>query len=113
MPSTTWSPRTSRLPTTTSSRTQRGHGALQTLPEAGTYAVPGLDFDRNYGSVVLGARTRLFGLDTNLGASLTPGQKAAGRQPVRQLQRPVLTRAVAPDAVSARRPALRRGGGGA
>lgn len=48
---------------------------LQTLPEAGTYAVPGIDFDRNYGSVVLGARTRLFGLDTNLGASLTPGQK--------------------------------------
>ena len=48
---------------------------LQTLPEAGTYAVPGIGFDRDYGSVVLGARTRLFGLDANLGASLTPGQK--------------------------------------
>lgn len=47
----------------------------QSLPGTGNYAVPGLDFDRNYGTLLLGARSQLFGLDANFGASLTVGQK--------------------------------------
>ncbi len=39
------------------------------------YAVPGLQRDDSYGTATIGARTRLFGLDANLGASLNLGQK--------------------------------------
>ena len=61
----------------------RGHQAgqqasawLQTLPELGNYRVPGLKFDKNYATVVLGARTELFGLQ-NFGLSASTGQKRA------------------------------------
>lgn len=47
----------------------------QSLPGTLPYAVPGLDYDRRYSTLTLGARTRLFGLDANLGASLNAGQK--------------------------------------
>lgn len=45
---------------------------LQTLPGV-EYAVPGLDLDDAYGTVVLGARFQLFGLDADLGARSTVG----------------------------------------
>ena len=47
----------------------------QSMPTTQEYAVPGLDYDDSYGTVTFGARTRLFGLDANLGSSLTVGQK--------------------------------------
>ncbi len=45
---------------------------LQTLPGV-EYAVPGLDFDDAYGTVVLGAKFSLFGLEADLGARATVG----------------------------------------
>ena len=47
---------------------------LQSMPGVAPYAVPGLEFDRDYGTLLLGARTRLFGLDADLGLSTTVGQ---------------------------------------
>ncbi|HEY4556147.1 MAG TPA: autotransporter domain-containing protein, partial [Lysobacter sp.] len=46
----------------------------QSLTGSGTYAVPGVAFDQRYGSVLLGARTNLFGVQANVGATLTVGQ---------------------------------------
>ena len=48
---------------------------LRSMPGTAPYAVPGLEYDQNYGTLVMGARTQLFGLDTNIGSSLTVGQK--------------------------------------
>lgn len=47
----------------------------QSLPGTGTYAVPGPQFDGNYGTLLLGAQSKLFGLDANIGASVTLGQE--------------------------------------
>ena len=47
---------------------------LQSIPGLAPYAVPGLEFDRDYGTLLLGARTRLFGLDADIGLSTTVGQ---------------------------------------
>ena len=47
---------------------------LQSMPSTAPYAVPGHDFDQSYGSLLIGARTQLFGLDANLGTSVTVGQ---------------------------------------
>lgn len=49
---------------------------LQTMPEVGTYYVPGLDLDRDYASVVLGARTGVWGLQSNFGVTTTIAQGA-------------------------------------
>ncbi|MGO4222998.1 autotransporter outer membrane beta-barrel domain-containing protein [Lysobacter sp. TAF61] len=49
--------------------------SLRSMPGAGTFAVPGSQFDQNYGTLVLGARTQLFGMATNIGTSLTVGEK--------------------------------------
>lgn len=46
----------------------------QSLPGTLDYAVPGQEFDRNYGTVVLGARTRMMGFDANVGSTVTVGQ---------------------------------------
>lgn len=46
----------------------------QSLPGTLDYAVPGLRQDRNYGTVVVGARTSLFGLDADIGATATVQQ---------------------------------------
>ncbi|HVI58742.1 MAG TPA: autotransporter domain-containing protein [Luteimonas sp.] len=46
----------------------------QSIPGSLEYAVPGLDYDRNYSTVVFGARTTMFGLDANIGASATIAQ---------------------------------------
>ena len=40
---------------------------LQSMPGAAPYAVPGLALDEDYGTVMLGARTTLFGLDADAG----------------------------------------------
>ena len=45
------------------------------MPTTLPYAVPGLPFDDSYGTLVFGVRSKLLGLDTNGGASLTVGQK--------------------------------------
>ena len=47
----------------------------QSMPGTLPYAVPGLEFDDSYGTLVFGMRTELLGLDANAGASLTVGQK--------------------------------------
>ena len=47
----------------------------QSIPGSLPYAVPGLQFDRTYGTVLLGARTQLFGLEANFGASTTVAQE--------------------------------------
>ncbi|MBO9715444.1 MAG: autotransporter domain-containing protein [Pseudoxanthomonas sp.] len=49
---------------------------LQTLPDL-EYAVPGVDFDGDFGTVVLGARFDVFGLAADLGARATVGQASA------------------------------------
>lgn len=49
--------------------------SLQSMPGVMPYAVPGLNFDRNYGTFLVGARTELFGLNADIGASATVGQK--------------------------------------
>ena len=48
----------------------------QSLPSTLPYAVPARAYDDSYATATLGTQTRLFGLDANLGASLTVGQKA-------------------------------------
>lgn len=50
---------------------------LQTIPGALPYAVPSVEFDNDYGVVVVGARARLGGLDADVGARSTIGQSAA------------------------------------
>ncbi|HSR65072.1 MAG TPA: autotransporter domain-containing protein, partial [Xanthomonadaceae bacterium] len=47
----------------------------QSIPGSLAYAVPGIQFDRTYGTVLLGARTRVWGLDANFGASTTVAQE--------------------------------------
>jgi outer membrane lipase/esterase len=47
----------------------------QSMPGTAPYAVPGVVFDQDYGTLLFGARTQLFGVDANLGASLTVGQE--------------------------------------
>ena len=48
---------------------------VQALPGTMPYAVPGLDYDRSYATVVLGARTQLFGMDANFGVTTTAAQR--------------------------------------
>ena len=47
------------------------------MASTGEYKVPGLQFDRNYATAVLGARLKLWGLDSNIGVSTTTAQKSA------------------------------------
>ncbi|WP_407910078.1 autotransporter domain-containing protein [Lysobacter claricitrinus] len=47
----------------------------QSLGTTGDYAVPGVEFDDTYATLAFGVRTKAFGLDTNIGASLTEMQK--------------------------------------
>ena len=53
---------------------KNAYARLQTVPGLGYYAVKGREFDQDYGTLLVGARTKLFGLDANLGASVTVGQ---------------------------------------
>lgn len=50
---------------------------LQSMPEVGMYKLPGLEFDKNYATAVLGARLNLWGLNSNVGMSTTTLQKRA------------------------------------
>lgn len=56
---------------------QQASAWLQTMANVGTYKVPGLKFDRDYATVVLGARLKLWGLNSNIGVSTTTMQKSA------------------------------------
>ena len=47
----------------------------QSMPGAAAYAVPGLPFDKDYGTLSYGVRAEVFGLDVTSGSSLTVGQK--------------------------------------
>ncbi|MGS1078094.1 autotransporter domain-containing protein [Pseudoxanthomonas beigongshangi] len=49
--------------------------SLQSMPGVMPYAVPGLNFDRNYGTLTVGARTQVFGLDADVGARVSAGKK--------------------------------------
>ena len=51
----------------------------QSLQGSTQYAVPGLDLDHSYATVLLGARTQMFALDTNFGISVVVAQ-TTGRQ---------------------------------
>lgn len=43
----------------------------QSIPGSLPYAVPGLEYDENYGTLTVGARTMFFDLEANLGLSAT------------------------------------------
>ncbi|MCW0452876.1 autotransporter outer membrane beta-barrel domain-containing protein [Xanthomonas sacchari] len=58
-------------------KNQEATAYLQTMSDLGEYAVPGINFDRNYASVVLGARTKLWGFESNVGLATTTGQSRA------------------------------------
>ncbi|KMM75923.1 esterase [Xanthomonas sp. NCPPB 1128] len=58
-------------------KNQEATAWLQTMSDLGEYAVPGINFDRNYASVVLGARTKLWGFESNVGIATTTGQSRA------------------------------------
>ncbi|WP_099589900.1 autotransporter outer membrane beta-barrel domain-containing protein [Stenotrophomonas maltophilia] len=57
--------------------TKQASAWVQSLPAVGMYRVPGMDFDKNYATAILGARMELFGLQSNVGLSATAGQKRA------------------------------------
>ena len=54
----------------------------QTLATTGAYAVPTYGHDDGYGTVTLGARTALFGLDANFGVSGTVSHAGGGNAAV-------------------------------
>ncbi|QWP76695.1 autotransporter domain-containing protein [Lysobacter sp. K5869] len=47
---------------------------LQSLGNMGWYSVKNREYDQDYGTLLFGVRTKLFGLDANLGASATFNQ---------------------------------------
>ena len=51
--------------------------SVQSLPGVAPYAVPGLDLDDSYSTLLLGARSQVFGLDADFGLSTTIGQNSA------------------------------------
>jgi outer membrane lipase/esterase len=55
---------------------------LQSMPGTDAYAVPGVKFDQDYSTLTFGAKTKVFGLDANIGTSLTVGQKNANHATV-------------------------------
>ncbi len=55
----------------------QAYASLQTLPGSMPYAVPGVEFDRDYGTVMVGARARLGGLAADIGARSSFGQSSA------------------------------------
>ena len=48
---------------------EEAFASLQSIPEAGEFAVPGLDIDTDYGSIVLGGRSVFSGLDASYGVA--------------------------------------------
>lgn len=56
---------------------QQGSAFLQTVPGVGSYRVPGIRFDKDYATAIVGARMELFGLQSNVGLSASTLQKDA------------------------------------
>jgi outer membrane lipase/esterase len=56
---------------------QQASAWLQSMPDVGMYKVPGLEFDKDYVTAVMGARVKLGGLQSNIGMSATTLQKRA------------------------------------
>ncbi|HVR81879.1 MAG TPA: autotransporter domain-containing protein [Luteimonas sp.] len=54
----------------------------QSIPGTMPYAVPGAAYDRSYGTLVMGARTQLFGLDADVGVSATGAQSGGNNASV-------------------------------
>src|SRR5690606_16023885 len=54
----------------------------QTMAGSGPYAVPTYGHDDSYGTVTLGARTALFGLDATAAVSVTFGHDGGGNTAV-------------------------------
>lgn len=55
---------------------------VQSIPGTMAYGVPGLQYDRNYATLVVGTRTQVWGLDANFGVSATAAQKAGNNASV-------------------------------
>ncbi|RPE80902.1 outer membrane lipase/esterase [Vulcaniibacterium tengchongense] len=53
----------------------QAYAQLRSVPGLAPYAVPGLEFDRDYGTLSFGARSTLFGLNADVGTRVTVGQK--------------------------------------
>ena len=54
---------------------QETFAQAQSIPGSAPYAVPGIGFDRTYGTLLFGARSSLWGLDANYGTSMTFAQQ--------------------------------------
>lgn len=61
---------------------EEAFASLQSMPGTAPYAVPGVAFDQDYGTVLVGARARLFGLDANVGTSVTVNQEGGNHATV-------------------------------
>lgn len=57
--------------TETEDSAEQAFGRALTIPGSLPYAVPGVEFDDTYMTAQFGARTQVFGLDANVGASIT------------------------------------------
>ena len=57
-------------------RPEEAFARSQTLSTTGEYAVPGVGFDDSYATLQFGVHSKLFGLNADVGASLTQAQKA-------------------------------------
>ena len=55
---------------------QEAFAQLQSMPNTTPFAVPGAEFDHTYTTLLLGARTTMFGLDANFGTNFTIGQSS-------------------------------------
>ncbi len=56
---------------------QQASAWLQTMPDVGMYKVPGLEFDEDYVTAIMGVRMEMFGLNSNIGISTTAAQNSA------------------------------------
>jgi outer membrane lipase/esterase len=54
---------------------EQAFARAQSIPGSLQYAVPGVEFDRSYGTLTYGSRGKLWGLDLLSGSAITVGQK--------------------------------------
>lgn len=52
--------------------------SANSMPGTLPYAVPGLEFDQSYGTLMFGVRSKLLGMDVTTGSSLTFNQRGGG-----------------------------------
>ena len=91
---------------------EQAFAQAQSIPGSLQYAVPGVGYDDNYGSLTVGAQTGLFGLDANLGTSAH--RRPGWRQPrhrVRHVRRQFLKSTFPRPANAGRGTASRSGAG--